>query len=277
MDLFERALAEDPDSDARWELVGQLRSRNDEDTYRRAVTFCGDPDSARRSLGVDVLAQLGAGRNDEDRPFRSPSVDLLLAMVEEETDVGVLVSIGHALGHLGDDRGIDALCRLAAHEHEDVRYAAACALGFSPDQRAIDTLVALSADEDSDVRDWATFGLGQNEVDSAQIREALAARLTDPDGDTREEAVAGLAMRGDERAIEPLLELMEEWEGRLLDESLLHLAVRTGDPRLRPAFEERMPELGQFSDPAFAAETATFDVPSLEAAAAALGIAPRTA
>jgi HEAT repeat protein len=55
-------------------------------------------------------------------------------------------------------------------------------------------LAKLTADEDEEVRDWATFGLGVlGDIDTVEIREALAARLSDANDDAREEAVVGLA------------------------------------------------------------------------------------
>ena len=59
------------------------------------------------------------------------------------------------------------------------------------------------------MRDWATFALGTlAEADSRQLRDALAARLDDPDEDTRLEAVHGLAVRGDPRAEAPARDLL---------------------------------------------------------------------
>jgi len=93
------------------------------------------------------------------------------------------------------------------------------------------------------VRDWATFALGMlASEDSEQLRDALAARLGDPDPETRLEAVHGLALRGDQRAVEPALELLEEaagsdgdlWRRMELRETAQRLAAQTGDERFDP-------------------------------------------
>ncbi len=69
------------------------------------------------------------------------------------------------------------------------------------DLDAIAGLIELSCDLDDDTRDWATFGLGsQTSLDTPELRDALAARLTDTDPEIRGEAMIGLARRGDERA-----------------------------------------------------------------------------
>ena len=91
-----------------------------------------------------------------------------------------------------------------------VREAVAFALGGRPGEETLQALIELSADADAKVRDWATFALGTlAETDSPALRDALAARLDDPDEDTRMEAVHGLALRGDERAQAPARDLLE--------------------------------------------------------------------
>ena len=64
--------------------------------------------------------------------------------------------------------------------------------------------------DDDEIRDLATFGLGtQLNDDSAEIRDALAARLTDEHVDTRHEALIGLARRRDPRGLKATLDLLE--------------------------------------------------------------------
>jgi len=82
----------------------------------------------------------------------------------------------------------------------------AYALGGRTDAISTATLIALSGDVDTDARDWATFALGAlSDEDTLAIRDALLARLNDSDDDVREEAIAGLAQRRDERVVLPLL------------------------------------------------------------------------
>lgn len=68
-------------------------------------------------------------------------------------------------------------------------------------------------DVDEHVRDWATFGLGvQGNLDSEQIREGLADRLTDTHRDVRGEALCGLAKRRDKRALPALIAELNQAE-----------------------------------------------------------------
>ena len=94
-------------------------------------------------------------------------------------------------------------------------------------------LIELSADASSGVRDWATFALGTlAREDSEALRDALAARLDDPDEETRLEAVHGLAVRGDHRADDTARDLLAAhehedvdsvWTRHLLAETASHL------------------------------------------------------
>jgi hypothetical protein len=105
-----------------------------------------------------------------------------------------------------------AVLALADHHNADVRRAVASTLpalhhrdGLSTDG-IVETLIELTTDPDLRVRDWACFGLGQqlHEVDTAELREALVARLDDLDdldNDTRYEAMRGLARRRDPRVV----------------------------------------------------------------------------
>ena len=70
---------------------------------------------------------------------------------------------------------------------------------------------------------------------------ALAVRLGDADRATRIEAVHGLALRGDLRAVEPALELLAEgesgdarWTSHALAAAARRLAQLSGDARFAP-------------------------------------------
>ena len=80
----------------------------------------------------------------------------------------------------------------------------------------------------------------QVERDTPELRDALAARLDDTDPDARDEAVLGLARRGDPRALEPALAAAPKIDSTRpsLEEALVVLAAVGGDPRLRPYLDE---------------------------------------
>jgi HEAT repeats len=99
-----------------------------------------------------------------------------------------------------------------AHPDSQIRFAVACALGSFPnDERSVKALLLLSEDTDEEVRDWATFGLGVlGDMDSREIRDALARRLDDSNADACEEAMVGLGKRRDEHVLPGLMNALRQ-------------------------------------------------------------------
>jgi HEAT repeat protein len=202
--LLEAALAAsraDPtdESDERWDLIRALHRRADRSILDRARSWCAGPEVVERVLGADVLAQLGTTSEAGVRLYAAESTPVLRGLLRD-SDVRVLRSALFALGHLETGETVE-VAALAAHSSADVRYAVTHALGGRSDEVSIRTLIALSSDADDDVRDWATFALGSLcEVDTAEVRECLLARVSDRNIEARGEALVGLAVRADRRA-----------------------------------------------------------------------------
>jgi HEAT repeat protein len=240
-ELVREALSADVagDEDRRWDIVCHLHRYGGERALSIARQLCQSQHATHRVLGADILAQLGAtvDRPASQSPFREAAAAILLEIVNREEDAGVLVAISVGFGHLNDARCIQPLARLHTHPDPDVRHAVAVGLLGSPERAALDILIELSADPDPHVGDWATFGLArQTDADFEELRGALVARTSDPDLDTRAEALHGLSTRGDSRATQPLLDVLDApWPGSdsyVVDEALYALAAATGDPRL---------------------------------------------
>lgn len=231
----------DPESHEYWALVHELQRRGDQETFDAAAGAASSGDGPTRILGLHVLAQLGF---EVGRPFLEGSLPLAILAAGAQDAATVLAAV-NALGHLRDQRGLAPVVVHCAHLDRDIRHAAAMALpavaGDPPAEEAVDHLVGLTSDPDSDVRDWATFGLGSLlEVDSPAVRDALAARIDDPEGDISGEALVGLAVRGDQRAAGPLLHLLQDPRcGNLIVEAAAALA----SPALLPALR-RLKEFG---------------------------------
>lgn len=196
------------DEDTYWELVGILRTRGGDEEFTAASKLCKSQSPEERSLGVDILAQLGI----PERTFPQQCGDILLKLLSNEENSKVLASIGFAFGHLQDSRSVLPLVKLKNHSNALVRFGVAFGLTCSEDELAIQALIDLSSDEDGDVRNWATFGLGtQIDTDTPAIRDALFARVIaetgedDISAEIREEALIGLRIRKDERVINPLI------------------------------------------------------------------------
>jgi methionyl-tRNA formyltransferase len=230
-------------SEAEWApYLSALAHRGDEAVLFRAQAMSKDEDPVARGVAAYLLGQLGT----PVRTFPAESAASLEAMAAGEHDLEVLAAIAHGFGHLGEAYGVDTLLRLAAHPEARVREAVAIALAGRGSDRALHALIELSRDDDSDVRDWATFALGSlAPQDTPELRDALVERLQDPHAETRLEAVHGLAVRGDARAVEPALELLAEaaggdglWRRVELRETARRLSEATGDERFAPYLPE---------------------------------------
>jgi len=235
--LFERAEAcarADPhnEGEERWQAVTALHARSEEAVFERAASWCTHDEPVLRALGADVLGQLD-WRNEH--PFRQRSAPLLDAMLDDGNPLVIAAAL-YAHGHLGIGT-TDRLTAFATHADTDVRFALASALGGREDGGSIAALIALSTDQDSDVRDWATFGLGtQCDVDTEELREALVARLDDPDEDTRCEAMRGLAQRRDNRAEDPI-------EQALAKEEVCEIVIEAAGLLASPRFTRHLEDL----------------------------------
>ena len=206
-ELVELAVSE-WDSSREWPpYLSALAWRGTQEVLEAARELALRPDPHARSAAAYVLGQLGV----PERTLPELSAAALEELAAREEDPGVLATIASAFGNLGSPYGLETLLRLRRHDDTRVRDGAAGALAGRDDERVDEALIELSADPDPGIRDWATFALGTlSPRDTPELREALAARLGDEDDDTRIEAVHGLALRGDARALEAALELLGE-------------------------------------------------------------------
>jgi methionyl-tRNA formyltransferase len=253
-ELVETAVRE-WDSEAEWPpYLAALTWRGDDEVLAAVQELLGSEEPRARAVGAYVLGQLGM----PERTFPDRSAELLETHAEGEEDAEVLATIASAFGNLGAPHGIETLLRLRRHPDAQVREGAADALAGRNDERVFDALVELTSDPEPAIRDWATFALGTlSPQDTPTLRDALAARLGDSDDSTRIEAVHGLALRGDTRALDATLDLLGEvgphddggnaadtiWKRYALTQATVRLAALTGDARLAehlPALDERL-------------------------------------
>ena len=214
--------------DVRHAASMQLQIRGGRTTLSKALEFCKSVDPGVRNEGAFILGQLGT----PERPFREESTPVLIDLLENDPDDSVRASAAAALGHLENSPAIPHLIRSAVDKSAEVRFNTAFALGCFSSADVVDTLIALSTDPDNDVRNWATFGIGTClDIDTGEIREALAARLSEDDPEIRGEALIGLAKRRDERVMAPLI---RELSGEFFGSSCIEAAKLMSDPRLYP-------------------------------------------
>lgn len=276
-ELIQLALSQDDEGSEYRETLTVLHSRGTRKVLDAARALCRSAIAKERLVGVDILGRLGDSVrivrqvnialtdttiNDEmrhdytniirqladvigdAREFPEEVVPILLERCAVEEDSHVLNAIITALIHYmdTDHAVIAALVKLAQHNDAAVRETIAFFLHEVDDPLVTATMINLMNDTDAGVRDWATFGLAHftfTETDSAEIRNALAARLTDAADDVYSEAVFGLARYGDRRVIPALLSqriLTGAWN--YTREALINAGKLIGDPRLLPLLLE---------------------------------------
>ena len=183
----------------------------------------------------------------ENVPNALPQLADILAM---ESNAKVIREVVVALGHADDAKAVQLILDQVRLDHPDagVRLAIVQALpnfieGETPCRGpVIEALITLTRDRSWKVRDWACFGLAFMDADSPESLDALAARLNDIKGEIRHEALWGLALAGDSRALPEMLQrLTGGTEGPGLHRQDLRAAIELANPTLHPL----LLELGQ--------------------------------
>jgi hypothetical protein len=214
-ELFQASLLGDYEDEAAWDAVRALRRRGTAEVFQMAVHYCQSQVPRKRARGLNVLAQLGAGKPPPERPHHDESVAIAIRHLGDK-DAIVVHAAAWALAHLGGDKAISALISMRDDPDVDVRWAVANGLNGSERPDAIETIIELMDDPDDNVRDWATFALGtQCDVDSPEIKDALRKRFADRCENARAEAIWGLAQRKDQQGLRMLIgELNDPEHGR---------------------------------------------------------------
>ncbi len=218
--LFAATLIGEYDDDAAWEAVSVLRLQGTPEVFEVAKRYCNSDNPKARARGLSVLAQLGAGKSDAERPFMAESVSIAIGHLRD-ADPDTASSAAWALSHLGTQPGVAALIGLRNQPDPDVRQAVACCFDLRSHPEGVPTLIQLTEDGNPVVRDWATFAVGSGDVvqagvlhypDSPEIRTALRNRLEDTYEEARREAIWGLALRRDPIGLKLLLDQLQSGE-----------------------------------------------------------------
>src|ERR1700733_12196127 len=104
-ELFLASFEGDYDDESAWNAVASLRQCNTEEVFQLAVTYSRSSFPKHRARALDVLAQLGAGKQLSERPHYGESVAIALAHLHDE-DPLVVYSAVWALAHLNDSRAV---------------------------------------------------------------------------------------------------------------------------------------------------------------------------
>jgi HEAT repeat protein len=230
-ELIEKALGT-KDEEQYWEYIRSLHIRGTKEVLDQATKLCESESIQSIITGADILGQIGV----PERTYPNEALAALRELIKvQDQNPQILNSALVAIGHTQqpeDNNDLVIVRKLSAHDNEDVRLGAVMVLWGHEDPESISTLITLSHDPDPNVRDWATTGIGSIiEADSEEIRAALLDRVKSEDKkdetDTYYEALMGLAVRKDPRAIKPILEnLKSEDPPSLIFEAAAEIGAR---------------------------------------------------
>jgi hypothetical protein len=153
VELFAASLEGDYDDEAPWHAVSALRLRGTQQVFDLAAEFCRSRNPKARARGLDVLAQLGAGKEESQRPHLQQCVSIAIQFLEDLEPI-VVHSAAWALAHLGTDEAVAALLRLKKHPEPSIRHAVANGVVNGRGPERIATLIEQMTDCDED------FGTG---------------------------------------------------------------------------------------------------------------------
>jgi hypothetical protein len=222
----------DQDCETYWALVERLQQEASAPVFNALAKWTESAQPALRLAGINGLGQLGwpVSHKNDCPPFARETAPIVERLLSDKSEVIVAATLA-AAGHLGFE-DITSLVRFIDSPSENLRWMLAFALEKRTEPLARTLLIELSQDESPCVRDWATFALGSRcEIDTPEIREALVARLVDPEPEPRVEAIKGLALRQDRRALPAL---MQELAADEIDPDLFDAAIQLPDARHLP-------------------------------------------
>ena len=246
-----------------WLCITELKGRSTDETVRACGIWAESPDPAWRATAADIITNLAEVAGPIREPLRRAARPIIERLLEDD-DAGVVAAAVGALGYIcraPRTRDEDALLlRFETHPDEDVRWRLVHCLSAGGSPSDIPALIRLTVDPASHIRDWATFALGiQLDADTPEIRAALLARLDDDDADTRGEAMRGLAVRQDRRAVPYICRELDRED---VDEAVIEAAGVMPDPSFLPALEDLLGDLPDDEDVQAAVEACRTGVTS---------------
>jgi hypothetical protein len=236
-DIISHAVDLDPNSDARWSIVYELRDH--EERSRIGVALCDQFDEHRATLGAQILGgggTLESGAYDQRDEYRA-----LSNMVRRcQSDVAIRAACD-ALSRHPPIETFDLMWDLRDHPSELVREGVALFNWVAPEW--IPLVVHQSGDPSPWIRELATDHLaGFIEYHDERVQSALLKGLDDQYPEVRREAIEGLALSGYREIADVLLDELEPLVSNRADDELWvtllplrqaawYLATRSDDAR----------------------------------------------
>jgi len=194
------------DEDIYMSYINQLRERGDDEVFQLTKELVYSKDSVYREISASILSQFGY----KTKLYRGESIYLLAKLLHDK-DEDVVSKAIYGFGHRRCTRYADKIASFVSSTSLPIREALAFSLGGYENQKSIDALILLMQDENYHVRNWSTFSLAQiTESNTPKICDALYKNFFDENLEVRGEALLGLALRKDKRAIDAIVEDLQK-------------------------------------------------------------------
>lgn len=185
-------------------VVVSIAQKN-EILFEKIKALLGDPKLENRYLAVWALGMIGSEK----------AVDSLLQVVDDPEKIISLPAI-MALERIGIKKALDKLIGLIQNGDESVKRYAAEAIGSIARDEAIDPLMNLLKHGDQNVKRHAAIAIGKIGSDKA-VTSLLDVLKDKYDRSAGWDAAYGISLSGNERAVEPLIEILEndDWQNKM--------------------------------------------------------------
>lgn len=173
--------------------------------FEKIKALLNDPELAYRYYAVWVLGMISSEK----------AVDSLLEVVDDPEKNISLTAI-MALGRIGSKKALGKLTELIKNGDESVKRYAAEAIGSIASDEAIDPLMNLFKHGDRTIKLHAASAIGQ--IGSDKAATSLLDVLKDKyDRSGGWDAAYGLSLSDNEKAVEPLIEILEndDWQNKM--------------------------------------------------------------
>lgn len=200
------------------ELIRSLNYQPDPEVRARAALYLGLVGEARAveplaaildndpSLDVRLTAATALWMRNDRRAVEP----LIRAMKDKAPELRAQAALG--LGQLGDARAVEPLLKALRDEAPAVRSQAAAALVFFDDARIVPALIEALGDRNGEVTVWV--GAALRDI-GRPAQEPLYAALLSDQAQVRSGAASILGEIGDTQAIDKLIPLLSDPDGRV--------------------------------------------------------------
>jgi HEAT repeat protein len=219
-----KALGNKKYADVRWQSARVLEQIRDKRAVEPLIEALSDNHGLVRKSAIEALGQIGDAR----------AVEPLITGLNNEDDE-IRLSVVSALKQIGDERAIEPLITVLKDKDTDVRISAASALGQIGGGRAVMALIDALNDKNAKVRESVIYALGRIDDDaitevSETAVERLITALKDPVSDIRTIIARALGQMGDDRAVEPLVEALQDESNAVRQTAAIALEKLNWDP-----------------------------------------------